>query len=250
MNGLHYQASATQTVGSYTVSVAGEGFENTADSNANDIDSSVRDLFRGAAYNNSTVNGQGVTLTIGGVTPGQDYDVKLWSYDGGQFFSSTSTLWSPLGDTSGTSGSITNFATPRPATLDDYSTTIRVHSTDGTLTIFGTTTSGDGGTRLDGVELTAVNAVLTGDVNHDGIVNGQDLALVSSNWLATGSGVTGDANNDGIVNGQDLALISSNWLATSSGLGNSAAVPEPQTMCLMIVGGILCLCRRPRGSRS
>ena len=54
--------------------------------------------------------------------------------------------------------------------------------------------------------------VLPGDPNGDGIVNSQDLALVSSGWL--GAGPTGDVNADGIVNAQDLALLSSNWLAT------------------------------------
>jgi hypothetical protein len=49
-----------------------------------------------------------------------------------------------------------------------------------------------------------------GDVNGDGIVNAQDLALISSNWGA-GYGA-GDANGDGVVNAQDLALVSSNWL--------------------------------------
>jgi hypothetical protein len=92
---------------------------------------------------------------------------------------------------------------------------------------------------------------LTGDVNHDGIVNGQDLALVSSNWLQTGSMVTGDVNKDGIVNGQDLALVSSNWLATSAGAGAAVApVPEPGSIALavlaMLFGGCPLLRRRAK----
>ena len=69
---------------------------------------------------------------------------------------------------------------------------------------------------------------IPGDVNHDGIVNSQDLALVSSSWLATGTGLAGDANGDGIVNSQDLAVVSSNWLATSGWRLTSASVPEPE----------------------
>ncbi|HVU89145.1 MAG TPA: aspartyl protease family protein [Pirellulales bacterium] len=83
----------------------------------------------------------------------------------------------------------------------------------------------------------ALNHVsLTGDLNHDNIVNSQDLALVTSNWLASGTGVTGDVNGDGIVNAQDLALISSNWLQGTS--ANAAAVPEPSASCLILLAAI------------
>jgi hypothetical protein len=77
---------------------------------------------------------------------------------------------------------------------------------------------------------------ISGDVNIDGIVNGQDLALVSSNWLAVGPGNAADINRDNIVNGQDLALISSNWLRTSAG-GSAAAnaVPEPSGITLAAI---------------
>jgi len=68
--------------------------------------------------------------------------------------------------------------------------------------------------------LSVAPAVVPGDANIDGIVNGQDMALVASNWLETpangqaGQSLPGDANGDGIVNGQDIALIASNWLDT------------------------------------
>jgi hypothetical protein len=88
-------------------------------------------------------------------------------------------------------------------------------------------------------------SVLVGDVNQDGIVNGQDIALISSNWLATGTGAVGDVNNDGIVNGQDIALVSSNWLATNgSAMGAAAAVPEPATIVTCLAGALLSLAYR------
>ncbi len=78
---------------------------------------------------------------------------------------------------------------------------------------------------------------LPGDVNFDGIVNSQDLAIVSSNWLKTGTGnnfPAGDANRDGIVNSQDLAIISSIASSTQYSV-NFAGVPEPATVVLALL---------------
>ena len=91
-----------------------------------------------------------------------------------------------------------------------------------------------------------------GDANFDGIVNGQDIALIASNWLATDAAhklSPGDVNGDGIVNGQDIALIASNWLATSpplpgEGAANAAAVPEPGTWILLGLGTLILAVRR------
>ncbi|MFZ9915983.1 MAG: dockerin type I domain-containing protein [Phycisphaerales bacterium] len=47
-----------------------------------------------------------------------------------------------------------------------------------------------------------------GDLNGDGTVNGQDLAILLSAWGGTGPA---DINGDGTVNGQDLAILLSNW---------------------------------------
>ncbi|HWA97084.1 MAG TPA: hypothetical protein VFE62_23825 [Gemmataceae bacterium] len=90
---------------------------------------------------------------------------------------------------------------------------------------------------------------LAGDANTDGIVNSQDLAAVSSNWLATGVLPAGDVNEDGIVNSQDLALISSNWLQAlnGSGAGNATAVPEPGTFALLLLATACAL--TPAGKR-
>lgn len=87
-----------------------------------------------------------------------------------------------------------------------------------------------------------------GDANFDGIVNSQDLALISSNWLAANAFHlgNGDVNGDGIVNSQDLALVSSNWLGTTPplpGSGSATAVPEPSSIMLAGMVGVGCVCR-------
>ena len=69
--------------------------------------------------------------------------------------------------------------------------------------------SGDGS---EGGDFVFAFNVLPADVNGDGVVNSQDIALTSSNWLK--SAPAGDLNADGIVNVQDLALLTANWLTT------------------------------------
>ena len=84
-------------------------------------------------------------------------------------------------------------------------------------------------------------------MNGDGIVNAQDLAIVSSNWLATGQGIPGDVNGDGIVNAQDLAIVASSWTSAtsntpsggSSQAGGSSNVPEPATAALAALAGAI-----------
>jgi hypothetical protein len=165
MAGTVSQSTANASFGIYTVDLAGQGFGTASVSHSGSITQSVRPLYRDYYFNNSDVNGVGVNLSIGGVTPNAQYNLTLWSYDGNQSFSSTDTQWSPINNTSGTSGSVTNFATPRPTSLNDYSTTIQVTSATSTLEIFGTTTSGFGGTRLNGFRLNdGVNNVLSVDM--------------------------------------------------------------------------------------
>ncbi|MCA9291332.1 MAG: hypothetical protein KDA25_09390, partial [Phycisphaerales bacterium] len=51
-----------------------------------------------------------------------------------------------------------------------------------------------------------------GDVNEDGIVDAQDLAMVLAQWDSTGPvGTGGDANLDGLVDAQDLAVVLATW---------------------------------------
>src|SRR3954452_6268616 len=123
MAGTVSQSTANASFGIYTVDLAGQGFGTASVSHSGSITQSVRPLYRDYYFNDSDVNGVGVNLSIGGITPNAQYNLTLWSYDGDQSFSSTNTLWSPINNSNGTSGTVTNFATPPPTSLSDYSTT-------------------------------------------------------------------------------------------------------------------------------
>ena len=87
---------------------------------------------------------------------------------------------------------------------------------------------------IDRVESTQ-NSDITADVNGDGVVNIQDLVLVSSRLEETGENA-GDVNRDGVVNIQDLVLAAgeledaaaapSAWHATSEELPSRARVEQ------------------------
>ena len=142
------------------------------------------------------------------------------------------------------------FPTGSSPTLSDYQTVAIGNYADGSSSSYGGPTHWTdptlGATVQDLSPLRDwFNNIKPGDVNLDGIVNGQDLATVASDWLKTGvSLMAGDANGDGIVNGQDLATIASNWLQTGgapgSGAGASiASVPEPASCLLCAIGMVL-----------
>ena len=55
--------------------------------------------------------------------------------------------------------------------------------------------------------------LLSGDINLDGTVDVQDLAILAANYRkhVTGGWMQGDFNNDGVVDVEDLALLAANY---------------------------------------
>ncbi len=75
---------------------------------------------------------------------------------------------------------------------------------------FTITASGLGGTATSSIR---VNVYEPGDLNKDGIVNFNDMLVVTGNWNQTGPN-PGDANKDGIVNSNDMLVVTGHWNQT------------------------------------
>ena len=112
----------------------------------------------------------------------------------------------------------------------NHLTTIRVKSTSTKLEIFGTTTSGTGGVRLNAIEL---NAAVLGDYNRNGVVDGADYVIWRKTDGQTGvtPGTGADGNGDGDINSADYDFWRAR-LGNTAGSGSGSfvgAVPEPTT---------------------
>ncbi len=89
--------------------------------------------------------------------------------------------------------------------------------------------------------------LLAGDANRDGVVSAGDYASVQANFGSTGGpGILGDANGDGVVSAGDYASVQANFGNTLPAMN---AVPEPATISVLIIGGIVMI-RRSRLSSS
>ncbi|MEX2308377.1 MAG: hypothetical protein WD738_12320 [Pirellulales bacterium] len=235
----------SQPAGPFNITLEGQGFFNTTSSNADLIDAGARDFYRDYYYNNSITNGEGVELTIEGVTPNIDYDLTLWTYDADNF-NPTPTTWTPTGNTTGQTGNIVNIQDPYPTSLTENSATIRVRSTTTSLQVFGTTTEGTGGTRLNGFELNLAPEGIDGDYNDDGKVDAADYVVWRKNE-STMNTLPNDPHG-GTIGALQYDTWRANFgaMAGSGGGLHDAAIPEPSTFVALLIGVILIL-NRPFG---
>jgi hypothetical protein len=235
-----------QSVGAFTVSLEGQGFFHTTSGNENLVDASVRDFYRDYYFNNATTPGQGVKLTIDGVTPNTDYNLTLWTYDADNF-SPTPTTWTPTGATTGPVGNVTNRQSPYPSSLAEYQTTIRVRSTTSSLVVFGTLTEGTGGTRLNGFELAVAPAGVDGDFNDNAVVDAGDYVVWRKN-----EGTANTLPHDpvgGTIGSQQYSIWRTNFGRTpgSGSAVSGSSVPEPDSLFLLLT--IVYIARRARCGR-
>jgi hypothetical protein len=108
---------------------------------------------------------------------------------------------------------------------------------------------GDGDADYDDVAVLVEDVLGTafGDFNLSKVVDTTDLVILRERFgeaYGLGGWAEGDANGDGIFNAVDLSILAENF--GFDGTGGPAVVPEPATMALLAVGGLVALRRRRR----
>ena len=111
----------------------------------------------------------------------------------------------------------------------------------------------------DWIQSTIMLGVLLGDADGDGDVDAFDVTAVEQNFGDTGPGgglLFGDADFDGDVDAFDVTAVEQNFGSTLGSLSlsgastdlefNGTTVPEPNSMLLLSIGGLLLARRRGR----
>jgi hypothetical protein len=102
---------------------------------------------------------------------------------------------------------------------------------------------GGSGLSLE-VSAHAVQAGITGDYNHNGVVDAADYILWR-NTLGQSTNLAADGNNNGTIDAGDFDLWRAHFGQTAAaGASQSAPVPEPSSLILVLLGLSAFYCRR------
>ncbi len=89
--------------------------------------------------------------------------------------------------------------------------------------------------------------VLAGDLNSDGYVDTLDLDILNANWgntVTAGDKLQGDTSGDGFVGKEDVKIVRSEWHQGTD--PSPVSVPEPSSLALLVLGGLVLLLPRRR----
>ena len=88
-----------------------------------------------------------------------------------------------------------------------------------------------------------IPTLLPGDVDGNGYVGGSDLTALITNWgMTEATREQGDLDGDGTVSGPDYSEVITYWGTGSP--PEPSDIPEPATLGLLVLGGVLGLLRR------
>ena len=85
--------------------------------------------------------------------------------------------------------------------------------------------------------------ISTADFDANGVIDDVDLTILANHWQQAGVFADGDADGSGFIDDVDLTALALVWPA---GNLDASAVPEPATLCLLVLGGLALIRRRRR----